>query len=79
MACLLSRQVEVELDDIWLYIANESSSIEAANRIIDSLTDQFLILARHPHIGRRRDDLRVGLRSIVVGSYIVSTGSKAMT
>jgi toxin ParE1/3/4 len=70
-ACLLSPHVENELDEVWRYFANESSSIEVANRVVDSLTNQFLILSKHPRIGRKRDDLRVGLRSVAVGSYVV--------
>jgi toxin ParE1/3/4 len=29
------------------------------------------MLARHPHIGRRRDDLRPNLRSFPVGDYVI--------
>ena len=63
---------EAELDDIWYYIAKESDSIEIADRMVDSITDRFFLLARFPHIGRRRDeDLRPGLRSFVVGEYVI--------
>lgn len=71
MAFLVSATVEHELDDIWLYIATESSSIEIADRVIDSITLKFLEIARHPYIGRRRDDLRHGLRSVPVGAYLI--------
>jgi toxin ParE1/3/4 len=47
-------------------------SIEIADRLIDSITERFYLLACHPHIGRRRDDdLRPGLRSFVVGQYVI--------
>ncbi|MGA3325478.1 MAG: type II toxin-antitoxin system RelE/ParE family toxin [Terriglobia bacterium] len=60
------------LDDIWYYTAQESQSIEIADRVIDSITDRFLLLATHPHVGRRRDeDLRPGLRSFPVGEYVI--------
>ena len=40
--------------------------------MIDSLTDRFFLLARYPHIGRRRDeDLRSGLRSFLAGEYVI--------
>jgi toxin ParE1/3/4 len=59
----LSPEAEAELDNIWYYVAKESGSLEIADRLIDSITDSFLLLARHPHIGRQRDaDLRPGLR-----------------
>ena len=71
MAFRVSSQVEAELDDIWLYIATESTSVKVADRVVDSITEQFFLLSKHPHIGRRRDDLRSGLRSVTVGSYVV--------
>jgi len=72
MAHRLAPAAEADLDEIWYYIAKESRSIEVADRVIDSITERFLLLAAHPHIGRRRDhDLRPGLRSFPVGEYVV--------
>ena len=72
MAVRFGKQVEAELDDIWSYVANESGSVEVANRVIDSITDHFLLLSKHPQLGRRRDDdLRAGLRSLAVSGYVV--------
>ena len=72
MAHRLAPEVETELDDIWYYIARESGSIEVADRLIDSITDRFFLLAGHPYVGRRRDqDLRPGLRSFPVGEYVI--------
>lgn len=42
MAVRLNRQVKAELDDIWLYIAVESSSLEIADRVVETITDTFL-------------------------------------
>ena len=62
----------VNLDDIWYYTAKESHSIEIADRVVDSITDRFFLLATYPHLGRRRDeDLRPGLRSFPVGEYVI--------
>jgi len=52
----LSPEAEDQLDSIWLHIARESGSIDIANRVIDSITDRFWVLARSPFIGRHRDD-----------------------
>ena len=72
MAYRIAPEAEAELDDIWYYIAKESGSIEIADRVIDSVTDRFFLLARFPQMGRRRDeDLRPGLRSFVVGEYVI--------
>ena len=72
MAHRLSPAAEAELDDIWYYIAKESQSIEIADRMVDSITERFSLLATHPHLGRHRDeDLRPGLRSFSVGDYVI--------
>jgi len=69
--CLLP-EAEAELDDIWLYIARASGSIEIAHRLIDAITDRLFLLGQYPHMGRRRDhDLRPGLRSFPVGEYVI--------
>lgn len=68
----LSPEAESELDQIWLYLADASGSTEVASRVIERITEQFWYLARHPHIGRRRDaDLRPGLRSLAADEYVV--------
>jgi toxin ParE1/3/4 len=72
MAHRVAPQAEAELDNIWYYVAKESGSVEIADRLIDSITERFYLLACHPHIGRRRDeDLRPGLRSFPVGEYVI--------
>lgn len=72
MAHRLAPQVEIELDEIWYYIARESGSADIADRLIDSITDRFFLLASHPYVGRRRDDdLQQGLRSFPVGEYVI--------
>jgi plasmid stabilization system protein ParE len=39
-------------DDVWLYVAGHSS-IETADRLVNSLTTRFLLLAAHPYAGRQ--------------------------
>jgi toxin ParE1/3/4 len=50
MAHRVSERAAADLDDIWYYVAQESASIEIANRLIDSLTDRFLLLGRYPYL-----------------------------
>ena len=65
-------QADFDLDDIWYYIATHSGSPDIADRLIDTITDRFYLLATHPNIGRARDDdLRPGLRSFPVGEYVI--------
>jgi len=72
MGHIRSPQADADLDGIWYYIASESASIEIADRLIDSITDRFVLIANYPNIGRRRDDdLRPGLRSFPVGEYLI--------
>jgi plasmid stabilization system protein ParE len=64
----IAPEVELELAEIWRYVAQESGAIEIADRLIDSITGHFLLLARNPYMGRARDgDLRPGLRSLPAG------------
>lgn len=51
MANRLAPRAETDLDEIWGYVAKESGSIEIANRLIDSITDRFFLLAGFPHSG----------------------------
>jgi plasmid stabilization system protein ParE len=44
---------------IWYFLATQSSNIDVADRVIESITARFALLAHQPDIGRRRDeDLR---------------------
>jgi toxin ParE1/3/4 len=71
MAHRLAPRAERDLDEIWLYVAKESGSIEIANGLIDTITDRFFELARFPHIGRAREHFGPGYRSIGVGQYVI--------
>lgn len=72
MGFRLLPEAESDLEAIWLYIAQESGSVEVANRLIDALLARCLMLGHQPQIGRRRDeDLRPGLRSFPVGEYLL--------
>ncbi len=52
---LLSSDADLDLDDIWEYIAVDS--IEAADRWIGKLFDAFEALSRIPGMGHWREDL----------------------
>ena len=68
---LISPEAEADLDDIWVYIARESQSIERAELFLDRFAVFFSRLARNPYLGRQRDDLRPGYRSFPIGDYVV--------
>lgn len=73
MAFHVAPQAESDLNEIWYFLATQSSSIDVADRVIDSITARFVLLANQPYIGRRRDrDLRPGVRSFVVDDYVIA-------
>lgn len=61
MAHRVSPRVEADLDDIWLYIAGESGSMDVATRLIDSISDRLHFLAVLGQARRRSKMFRVGL------------------
>jgi toxin ParE1/3/4 len=65
----VTENARADLDEIWLYIAQDS--LEAADRLIDKMYATFLSLAQTPGMGRRREELAPGLRSFPVGSYLI--------
>jgi toxin ParE1/3/4 len=71
MGARRTPQADSDLDDIWYYVASSSRSLEIADRLIDSITDRFLLLASHPNLGRARPDLHRDLRSFPVGEYVI--------
>ena len=57
-----------DLDEIWLYVARRAG-IEVAERLVGSITDTLILIARNPHIGRIRPNLGAGTRSLPIGNY----------
>ncbi len=72
MRIRLAPQARLDLDAIWLYIARESGSEDAATRAISSITDEFGLFAKFPHIGRSLEsELRPSIRTFPVNSYVI--------
>lgn len=72
MAHRLAPQAERDLDDIAYYVATETGSLDVAERLIDSITNRFYLLAHHPKLGRARDDdLGPGTRTFPTGNYVI--------
>lgn len=61
--------VERDLEEIWDYIAADNP--DAAERCLRQIDARFQLLAQNPFIGRERKDLAAGLRSSVVGNYVL--------
>jgi toxin ParE1/3/4 len=65
----LSKEARQDLDDIWLYVAQDN--IRAADRLIDRLVAAGRRLEEFPAMGIARDDLHPGLRALRVDNYII--------
>ena len=62
-------QAETDILEIWDYIA-EDSMVEA-DRWVDRLDERFALWATQPMMGRSRDELAPGVRSLAFGRYAV--------
>jgi toxin ParE1/3/4 len=63
------RAAREDILDIWSFIADDN--IRAADALVDRFDRAFLFLVRHPEAGRLRPDIGSGIRSFVVGKYVV--------
>ena len=71
MTLRLSRDAQRDLNEIAGYIEQESHSIDIADEVLDEIYETLRLLPRYPRMGRKRPDLRAGLRSVVVSYYVV--------
>lgn len=55
--------------EIWLFVARDNEP--AADRLLDRIDAALKVLSHNPSAGRDRSDLAPGLRSFVVGSYVL--------
>ena len=65
----LSLQAHTDLQEIWLFIAQDSEL--AADRFVDRILQTCERLARTPRIGRPRGELATGLRSHALERYLI--------
>ena len=67
---IYSPEAENDLIEGWLYIA-EDKDLETADRVLSSVWNKCSALLKSPELGRRREELSPGLRSIRQGSYVI--------
>ena len=67
---LFSLTARTDLELIWRYSADDWGELRAETylRTIFNATEQ---IQEHPNLGRMRDDVRVGYRSVIVGSHVI--------
>ena len=66
---ILAQQAKDDLVEIWLYIAADSPSV--ADKFIDYVYEQAGKLCLNPELGRKRDELIPGIRSLTVKRYLI--------
>ena len=77
MRIRIAQQARADLDQIWIYIAQESRSQASATRVIESIADKFRLLAHYPMIGKSLEsEQRPRIRTFVAGSYLIFYSSK---
>ena len=70
MAIVLKRpRAELDLLDIWDYIADDS--MDRADEFLDRIEEKLQLLALNPGMGRKRDELLPRLQSFPIGNYVV--------
>jgi toxin ParE1/3/4 len=65
----LSAAAQGDLQDRWFHIAQDN--VQAADRLLDSIEKRLVMLAKHPHSGRRCDELGPNLHRFPVGSCVI--------
>jgi toxin ParE1/3/4 len=65
----LSARAQSDLEEIWAYIAQDNPG--SADRFVDRILQACRKLAHAPRIGRPRDELASGLRSLPFEKYVM--------
>jgi toxin ParE1/3/4 len=65
----ISEPAKEDLLEIYQHIAQENPA--AAERLLRTFQEKFELLLKFPNIGRERNEMIVGLRSLPVGKYII--------
>ena len=69
MASTKAPSADIDLLEIWSYISQDS--FDAADQFLEQLEQQFDLLASSPLIGKKRDELIPGLRSLTYKNYLI--------
>ena len=67
---VITETALADLDDIWLYIAQDSYP-EYADAINDKLFASFKLVQKNPNMGTKRDDIGKDIRLFPVGKINV--------
>lgn len=59
-----------DIEEIADYIARQSG-LDQAERFLNKLDAKFVKIAQFPNLGRERDEILPGLRSLPMGNYLI--------
>ncbi|MEN6456756.1 MAG: type II toxin-antitoxin system RelE/ParE family toxin [Prolixibacteraceae bacterium] len=66
----LSQEADRDLEEIFDYTVREFG-VDHAIAYVNGFEEVFVILVANPELGRKRDEIRNGLRSFVKGSHTI--------
>jgi toxin ParE1/3/4 len=66
----LSPEADEDLLEIWGYLAREASQ-QIADRQLQEIDEACAMLKSWPYVGRKRDELLAGMRSVPIPPYIL--------
>jgi toxin ParE1/3/4 len=66
----VSEDAERDLDGIFLYWATRAS-LEAADRVVDRITERFWLLGEHPDAGKPAGGIGAGVKCFPAGKYLI--------
>lgn len=68
--CRFTRIASSDLENILDYIA-EQNGIDVAEKFLKRINQKCQNLVNFPELGKRRDELFPGIRSLPVGKYLI--------
>jgi toxin ParE1/3/4 len=66
----VSEDAQRDLDEIFMYWATRAN-LEAADRVVDRITERFWLLGEYPDAGSPVGDIAPGVRCFPVGRYLI--------
>jgi toxin ParE1/3/4 len=69
LAVRRSQKARTDLIEIWVYIAERNQA--AADRVLDEIERICRLIATRPAMGRERPEIRLGIRSLGVMSWVI--------
>ncbi len=69
MKLRINQKAEEDLRQIEEYIGEDNPN--AAVKFVVRLTERFMALVEFPGLGRKRDEVRMGYRSVTEGDYVI--------